>query len=469
MAQPNMQQVAQALNTLGEQILGRLGQIDARFDEVMARMDYCNRLAHARALNSSAILANYPLYPLPLPNGGNIPPEEFPATRAVFLDLSGVELTPLIQRYELPDPGNEVDRRQGGNFWAATPMNLFPCSDCCAREMHSNVSTSTLPITSSESGAFPLTPIKADMILFSPQVIISRPLDGKLWEASSESGRSLRSESDDSQTTVWSGEVQGRRALDLEPGAPLFDPSARLFGDARRERDRNRSWGAPAPPSVTGTTPRRRYHTAGEDDSKDVFVQRRAGSRSPPKERKVKRVPVPPIPNELLEEHNRQLMAKAGRGDLAAEHIVELVSASREVSPPPGLGFEGRVRQFGPKRLLGTLGPSAGMTNAEGLNAWTCPRPNHVFNVFHPLNMAQPNMQQIAQAFNMLGEQPTTQSELTFVSGCQLPLFANHPLVNGLDQILGRLDQIDARLGQVEGRLGQVEARLDEVVARMDY
>ncbi|KAG9096222.1 hypothetical protein FRC06_008895 [Ceratobasidium sp. 370] len=213
------------------------------------------------------------------------------------------------------------------------------------RELHSNVSTSTLSVASSESSAFPLTPIKAEIILSSPKVIISRPSDSKLWEASSSSGRSLWSESGDSQTTVWSGETHGRRALELEPGAPLFDPSTRLFGDARGERDRNRSWGAPAPLLVTGSAPRRRYHTAGEDDSA------RKWAASPPKQRKVKRVPVPPIPNELLEEHERQLLAKVSKGD----HMVELAtdgSVSRGVSPPPGLGFESRDRQVGPKRLL---------------------------------------------------------------------------------------------------------------------
>ncbi|KAG8722178.1 hypothetical protein FRC09_006664, partial [Ceratobasidium sp. 395] len=257
---------------------------------------------------------------------------------------------------------------------SSTSMHDLPLNVTSVRQMPLNASSSTLSVdSSSESSMFPLTPMKAEVILNSPNVIISRPSDGKLWEASSSSGRSLWNESCESQTTVWSGEAvvqgrraleleaaQGRRALELEPGAPLFDPSARVFvGDVGR--DRNRSWGAPVPSTVMANpAPRRRYHTTGEDETKLVFARRRCPSGSPPKQqqqRKVKRVPVPPIPNELLEEHERQLSVKASRHELVAHgQMVELLAAdlgaSSDMLPPPGLVFEGRDRQVGPKRLL---------------------------------------------------------------------------------------------------------------------
>ncbi|KAG9096223.1 hypothetical protein FRC06_008896 [Ceratobasidium sp. 370] len=123
MAQPNIEQVAQSLNTLAEQLpvfanhplINGVDQIlrllDARFDEAMATMDFYNRLAHARILNSSALLGHSPLYPAPLPGGVDILPEEFPATRGDFMDLEAPALTELLGRYGLAHQADLVAGR----------------------------------------------------------------------------------------------------------------------------------------------------------------------------------------------------------------------------------------------------------------------------------------------------------------------------------------------------------------------
>ncbi|CAE6520769.1 unnamed protein product [Rhizoctonia solani] len=54
----------------------RFDEIKEEFDDIRARMEYYNRLAHVRSLNSSAHIDEGPIYPLPLANGENPPPED---------------------------------------------------------------------------------------------------------------------------------------------------------------------------------------------------------------------------------------------------------------------------------------------------------------------------------------------------------------------------------------------------------
>ncbi|KAG8714209.1 hypothetical protein FRC08_012240 [Ceratobasidium sp. 394] len=65
--------------------------MDKRFDSMkqkileseahlMAKLELDNRMTRARMLNSSAREPGDHLYPLPLPNGDDVPPGEFPAT-----------------------------------------------------------------------------------------------------------------------------------------------------------------------------------------------------------------------------------------------------------------------------------------------------------------------------------------------------------------------------------------------------
>lgn len=221
----------------------------------------------------------------------------------------------------------------------------------------SKISTSTISAASSESGVFPLTPLKAKVVLTSPDLIISHPSDGTLWDVSRSSGRSLWHGSCDSRTTVYSADSHGRSALDLGRGAHVCDVSREFLVGEHHERDRNKSWNAPAP-STSSPTARRRYHTTGEDIPAafpPIFAQRTAESAGSPKQHRVKRVPVPPIPDELLQEHERQILFNSSKGTSRADRVAKLsvdVAKSQELLPPPGLALNGQERQLGPRRLL---------------------------------------------------------------------------------------------------------------------
>ena len=149
---------------------------------------------------------------------------------------------------------------------------------------------------------------------------------------------------------------EGRRAMELEPGAPLFDASARLFSSGRVVTSMSTLSGVTA-------SPRQRYHTTNELGTEPVpfpvYARRRAGSGSPPK-CKVKRVPVPQIPMELLEEHERQIClkrAEAGVKTEPARRMYELVEPDADGNgdggPPPGLMmYDNREGRAGRNRLL---------------------------------------------------------------------------------------------------------------------
>ncbi|KAG8730775.1 hypothetical protein FRC11_005853 [Ceratobasidium sp. 423] len=160
-----------------------------------------------------------------------------------------------------------------------------------ARELTSKTSFSTLSVASSESSGFPATPLKAEVILSSPRVIVSRPSDGKLWDVPRTSGADSGWEG--SSTT---GSHDAHVAVGLEPGAPLYDHHA--FYRLPQLATSSPSLGTPR-------------HAQKGDTSQ-----------------KVKRVPVPPIPSELLEEHERQLTIKrngAGRDRLFDSVAVPVV------------------------------------------------------------------------------------------------------------------------------------------------
>ncbi|KAG9082149.1 hypothetical protein FRC06_005197 [Ceratobasidium sp. 370] len=76
-------------------------QLEELEHRLVDKMQYYERLAHARVLNASAIQSNTPLHPLPLPNGDDIPVEEFPANVHAFRALNGRQLTALLNHYQL--------------------------------------------------------------------------------------------------------------------------------------------------------------------------------------------------------------------------------------------------------------------------------------------------------------------------------------------------------------------------------
>ncbi|QRV97777.1 Serine/threonine-protein kinase [Ceratobasidium sp. AG-Ba] len=265
---------------------------------------------------------------------------------------------PRIQTDDMLSPSKFIGspsptyRKPTQNVGLGMTLEGFRC------QLHPNVSCSTISVDSSESGLFPPTPMKAEVDLASPKVIVSRPSDARLREAPRSAAQSLWDGSCGSQTTLWSSEFHGRPALELEPGAAIYDASEGLLGEVRQERDRNKSWNAPIVPATTNPTPRRRYHTIGEggyESQSLTSVRRRVGPRSPSQQRKIKRVPVPPIPSELLEEHQRQLSFKKHGRTLQADQMTELAPEANQghgILPPPGLPLDPRDRQAGPKRLL---------------------------------------------------------------------------------------------------------------------
>ncbi|CUA74251.1 hypothetical protein RSOLAG22IIIB_05481 [Rhizoctonia solani] len=151
MAQPDFGEIGQCLSTLGTQvplinnhpavnlcaqIIAALqameGRLVARIDEVNARFDQMNartntridELAQAqqindkksltRALNSGAHNYEARLYPLPLPNGDEIPEGQFPNTLGDLRELEGVQLAWLLEAYKLEvPPGASVYDKRG--------------------------------------------------------------------------------------------------------------------------------------------------------------------------------------------------------------------------------------------------------------------------------------------------------------------------------------------------------------------
>ncbi|KAG8714206.1 hypothetical protein FRC08_012237 [Ceratobasidium sp. 394] len=77
---------------------------------LMARIEYNNRLVHARALDSSAVISDARIHPLPLPNGDNPPPGALPAAIDALRRLEGPALADLLELYGLP-PQAQVAQR----------------------------------------------------------------------------------------------------------------------------------------------------------------------------------------------------------------------------------------------------------------------------------------------------------------------------------------------------------------------
>lgn len=183
------------------------------------------------------------------------------------------------------------------------------------RELTSKTSFSTISVASSESCGFPTTPLKAQLILASPRVIVSHPSDGKLWDVSHASGTDSAWEG---SSTAGSHDTHTTAGLD--PGAPLYDHHAMH------------------PFAELGLS------------SPSLGISRRYARKRTEAGQKVKRVPVPPIPSELLEEHERQLtVMRNGNGpgrDRLYDSVAVPVAEAR-----PGSDDE----QAGPKRsgLLG--------------------------------------------------------------------------------------------------------------------
>ncbi|CUA74363.1 hypothetical protein RSOLAG22IIIB_05527 [Rhizoctonia solani] len=80
----------------------RIAQKERQFDQIKKQIEF-NRIAIARAMN----LRGGPpvrLYPIPLPNGDELPADQFPATHLDFYGLTDQALRNLIVRYELASP-----------------------------------------------------------------------------------------------------------------------------------------------------------------------------------------------------------------------------------------------------------------------------------------------------------------------------------------------------------------------------
>ncbi|CUA71334.1 protein serine/threonine kinase (Ran1), putative [Rhizoctonia solani] len=172
------------------------------------------------------------------------------------------------------------------------------------RELTSKKSFSTLSVASSESSGFPVTPFKAEVILASPRVIVSHPSDPKLWDSSRTSGTDSAWEG-----SSTAGSHDTHTAAGLEPGVPLYD------------RQPAHRFGEPSP--SLEASPR--------------YARRRTGNQ------KVKRVPVPPIPSELLEEHQRQLTIKRNGNGPGPDRLYDSV-------PVPVPAPEVDDERAGPKR-----------------------------------------------------------------------------------------------------------------------
>ncbi|EUC63763.1 Serine/Threonine kinase catalytic domain protein [Rhizoctonia solani AG-3 Rhs1AP] len=173
------------------------------------------------------------------------------------------------------------------------------------RELKSKTSFSTLSVASSESNVFPVTPLKAEVILASPRVIVSHPSDGTLWDGSRTSGTDSAWEG-----SSTAGSHETHTAVGLEPGAPLYD------------RHAVHRFGEPFPSSVV--SPR--------------YARKRTAA-----DQKVKRVPVPPIPSELLAEHERQLTTKRNGNGPGRDRLYDSVAVP---VPVPEVDDE----KAGPKR-----------------------------------------------------------------------------------------------------------------------
>ncbi|CAE6471351.1 unnamed protein product [Rhizoctonia solani] len=183
-----------------------------------------------------------------------------------------------------------------------------------ARELKSKTSFSTLSVASSESSGFPVTPLKAEVVLASPRVIVSHPSDAKIWDMSRASG----SESSACDSSTCSHDTV-HVPMVFEPGAPLYDnhPIYRL-GDL----------GTASPsPAISPRYARKRTEAS----------------------QKVKRVPVPPIPSELLEEHERQLTVK--RSAAGRDRMFDSVAVPTQAPVPTAEVKHGSDdERAGPKR-----------------------------------------------------------------------------------------------------------------------
>ncbi|CAE6474928.1 unnamed protein product [Rhizoctonia solani] len=181
-----------------------------------------------------------------------------------------------------------------------------------ARELTSKTSFSTLSVASSESSGFPVTPLKAEVILSSPRVIVSHPSDGKLWDGSRTSAAESAWEG-----SSTAGSHDTHVAVGLDPGAPLYERHAVYrFGELGMSS-----------PSL-GVSPQ--------------YARKRTEASQ-----RVKRVPVPPIPSELLEEHERQLTIKRNVNGAGRDRLYDSVAVP---VPVPEVRLGSDDERMGPKR-----------------------------------------------------------------------------------------------------------------------
>ncbi|KDN47698.1 hypothetical protein RSAG8_03488, partial [Rhizoctonia solani AG-8 WAC10335] len=79
-------------------------QISGRLEKIEKRIELSNRVGRARVINSHGRRETDILYPVPLPNGDEVPAGQLPATIRGFFRLTDQALRDWIVEYELASP-----------------------------------------------------------------------------------------------------------------------------------------------------------------------------------------------------------------------------------------------------------------------------------------------------------------------------------------------------------------------------
>lgn len=237
---------------------------------------------HVQGLGVSAFVSKIPRY------------IGSPRARTTSFDppsrLAPVEPTGRERMQSAPGPGSR-SKMSLGEFSSGLVGRLRAKASASRLCFPSTISAAS----SSESSGFPGTP----QVLASPRLIVSHPSEGKLWNIVPAS--SAQSLWDESACSYFQGPgAQGATLFDVRPQhlPGLSSSSSPSLSDLSEV----------SCTSANGT-PRRR----------------------------VKRVPVPPIPSELLEEHERQLsMRRNASGATTIEMSVDapMHQVTRLAGPP---------------------------------------------------------------------------------------------------------------------------------------
>ncbi|CAE6388499.1 unnamed protein product, partial [Rhizoctonia solani] len=103
-ASNNKDSVVQALEHRIAQQEKYFNQVNERLEQMEKRIESCNRISLARTMNSHLRGYAQRLYPVPLPNGGEVPEDQFPTTKGDVFDLTDQAVMNLIKQYGLENP-----------------------------------------------------------------------------------------------------------------------------------------------------------------------------------------------------------------------------------------------------------------------------------------------------------------------------------------------------------------------------